>query len=90
MIYEVLAASTARAESALPLWSRHFMEAAVVGSGLNDPVCDTRHLGRDSHIGHGLTIGTGWITPEILFELVSKAVLCLTHGDGGRHPEDTA
>ena len=63
------------------------MEAAEVGSGLDDPMGHTRHLGGYGDIGHAFAIGTGGITPEISFELVSEAVLGLTHGDCSCHPE---
>ena len=63
------------------------MEAAEVGSGLDDPMCHTCHLRGDGDIRHALAIGTGGITPEISFELVPEAVLGLAHGDGGGHPK---
>ena len=58
------------------------MEAAEVGSGLDDPVSYTRHLGSDGEVGHALAIGTQGITPEISFELVSEAVLTQTDRHG--------
>ncbi len=64
------------------------MEAAEVGSGFDDPMGHTCHLGGDGDIGHALAIGTCGITPEISFELVPEAVLGLAHGDRCSHPED--
>jgi len=51
------------------------MEATEVGSGLDDPMSDTRHLGGHGDIRHALAIGTQGITPEISFVLVPEAVL---------------
>jgi len=65
------------------------MEAAVFGSGLDDPIDDARHLGCHGHIGHALAVGASGVFPEISLELVTKAVLGLTHGAGGRQPEGT-
>src|SRR5579875_3605072 len=70
-------------------WSRHFMEAAVFGSGLDDPIDDARHLGCHGHIGHALAVGAGGVFPEISLELVTKTVLGLADGDRGRQPEGT-
>jgi hypothetical protein len=65
------------------------MEAAEVGSGLDDPVSYTCHFGSNGDIRHALAIGTRGITPEISFEFVPEAVLGLAHSDGGGHPEGT-
>ena len=66
------------------------MEAAEVGSGLDDPMGYARHLCGDGDIGHALAIGTQGITPEISFELVPEAVLTQPHGNVGGHPEGAA
>ena len=66
------------------------MEATEVGSGLDDPMSDTRHLGGHGDIRHALAIGTQGITPEISFVLVPEAVLTETNGHGGSHPEGAA
>ena len=63
------------------------MEAAEVGSGFDDPMGHTCHLGSDGDIGHALAIGTGGIAPEISFELVPKTVFGLAHSDRCSHPE---
>ena len=66
------------------------MEAAVLGSGLDNSVSYTRHLGSDGDVGHALAVGTCRITPEISFKLVAETVLAQTNGHGGGHPEGAA
>jgi hypothetical protein len=58
------------------------MEAAEVGTGLDDPMSYTRHLRGDGDVGHALAIGTERITPEISFELVAEAVLAQAYVPG--------
>ena len=63
------------------------MEAAEVGSGLDDPVGHACHLRGHGDICNALAIGTEGITPEISFELVTEAVLAESHRDRCGHPE---
>lgn len=44
------------------------MEAAVLGSGLDDPVDDARHLGGYGDVGHSLAIRAEGIFPDKSFE----------------------
>src|ERR1700761_7870403 len=63
------------------------MEAAVLGSGYDDPIDDTRHFGGHSDIGHTLAIGAEGILPDVSFELLSKAVLSLLDCDRSGQPK---
>src|SRR5581483_4126285 len=66
------------------------MEAAVLGSGLDDPIDNARHLACNGNVGHALAIRAEGIFPDISFELLSKAVLSLLDRDGGCHPESAS
>src|ERR1700758_2182658 len=63
------------------------MEAAVLGSGLDDPVDNACHLACHGDVGHALAVRAEGILPDISFELLSKAVLSLFDCDGSGHPE---
>ena len=63
------------------------MEAAVLGSGFDDPVDKACHLACHGDVGHALAVRAEGILPDIWFELLSKAVLSLFDCDGSGHPE---
>ena len=63
------------------------MEAAVLGSGFDDPIDNARHLACYSDVCHALAIRAQGIFPDISFELISKAILSLLDCDGSGHPE---
>ncbi|MFP5276128.1 MAG: hypothetical protein ACLGPM_03355 [Acidobacteriota bacterium] len=63
------------------------MEAAALGSGLDDPLDDACHLGCYGDIGHALAIRAEGIFPDVSFELLLKAVLSLLDCYDSGHPE---
>src|SRR5271170_5499076 len=55
-------------------WHRHFMEAAVIGSGADERIGHTGDLCSDSDVGLTLTVCTAWITPRVALELSPETV----------------
>lgn len=93
IIYEVAwfsRASTALTERGPSTRRRPFEEGPVVCPAFDDCVNHARHLGGNGGQRLALEVGTGPIPCDVALELVPEAVLLLTDGDLGGHPESAS
>src|SRR5690606_16476139 len=74
----------------LPPGVRPFEERPVLCSRLDDGVSHARHLGGERRHRLAATIGIIRVPGYISSELVAEAVVALTRGDLGGHPEGAA
>ena len=74
----------------LPPGIRPFEERPVLCPRLDDGVSHTRHLGGERRHRLAATVGIVRVPGDISSELIAEAVVALTRGDLGSHPEGPA
>lgn len=91
IIYRVACAPSRHLQrGVLPPGSRPFEERPVLCHRLDDGVCHARHLGGEHRHRLAVTIGIVRVPGGVSSELVAEAIVALTRGDLGSHPESAA